>query len=173
VARRTVFGPATEDLSYDEPIHVVRATGTWLVDTANRHYLDCYNNVPCVGHAHPRVTEAIARQSRVLNTNLRYLHAGAIELAERLVATCPSELDTVFFVNSGSEANDLAWRLATTYTGNTGGLCTTRAYHGISAVIAPLSPETLPPEAIRASSAGSPPTPTAACTPTARRSVPR
>ena len=148
VARRQVFGPATEDLSYDEPIHVTRATGTWLIDDANRHYLDCYNNVPCVGHAHPRVTEAIARQSRILNTNLRYLHGSAIELAERLVATCPTGLDTVFFVNSGSEANDLAWRLATTFTGNSGGLCTTRAYHGISAVIAPLSPETLPPEAI-------------------------
>jgi 4-aminobutyrate aminotransferase-like enzyme len=80
----------------------------------------------------------------VLNTNLRYLHGSAIELAERLVATCPPALDTVFFVNSGSEANDLAWRLATTFTGNTGGLCTTHAYHGISHAIAPFSPETLP-----------------------------
>ena len=76
-------------------------------------FLDAYNNVPCVGHAHPRVTEAIARQSRLVNTHLRYLHPKAIELAERLVATCPTGLDTVLFVNSGSEANDLAWRLAT------------------------------------------------------------
>jgi 4-aminobutyrate aminotransferase-like enzyme len=81
----------------------------------------------------------------VLNTNLRYLHGSAIELAERLVATCPPGLDTVFFVNSGSEANDLAWRLATTFTGNAGGLCTTHAYHGISHAIAPFSPETLAP----------------------------
>ncbi len=147
VGRRSrVFGPAVESLSYATPVHMTRAEGAWMFDTDGRAYLDMYNNVPAVGHAHPRVTEAIARQSRVLNTNLRYLHASAVELAERLTAMCPASLDTVFFVNSGSEANDLAWRLATTYTGNTGGLCTTRAYHGISHAIAPLSPETLPDE---------------------------
>jgi 4-aminobutyrate aminotransferase-like enzyme len=90
------------------------------------------------------VTEAIARQGRRLNTNLRYLHEDAIELAERLVATMPEGLDTVLFVNSGSEANDLAWRLATTATGARGGMCTTFAYHGISEAIAPLSPESWP-----------------------------
>jgi 4-aminobutyrate aminotransferase-like enzyme/Ser/Thr protein kinase RdoA (MazF antagonist) len=143
-SRRQVFGPATEALSYDEPIHMASAHGTWMLDVHGRRYLDMYNNVPCVGHSHPRVTEAIARQSRTLNTNMRYLHSSAIELAERLVDTCPRSLDTVFFVNSGSEANDLAWRLATTFTGNAGGLCTSRAYHGITAAIAPLSPETVP-----------------------------
>ena len=112
-----------------------------MTDVDGRRYLDAYNNVPCVGHAHPRVAEAVARQSRLLNTNLRYLHESAIELAERLVATCPPGLDTVLFVNSGSEANDLAWRMATTFTGNTGGLCTARAYHGISEASAALSPE--------------------------------
>jgi 4-aminobutyrate aminotransferase-like enzyme/Ser/Thr protein kinase RdoA (MazF antagonist) len=141
--RRRAFGPAVESLSYDEPIHMARAEGTWMFDTDGRRYLDMYNNVPCVGHAHPRVVGAIARQARVLNTNLRYLHGSAIELAERLVASCPPSLDTVFFVNSGSEANDLAWRLATEFTGNSGGLCTTHAYHGISHAIAPLSPETV------------------------------
>jgi 4-aminobutyrate aminotransferase-like enzyme/Ser/Thr protein kinase RdoA (MazF antagonist) len=147
VCRRTrVFGPAVETLSYDTPVHMARAEGAWMYDTDGRAYLDMYNNVPAVGHTHPRVTEAIARQARVLNTNLRYLHASAVELAERLTASCPPSLDTVFFVNSGSEANDLAWRLATTFTGNTGGLCTTRAYHGISHAIAPFSPETLGPE---------------------------
>ncbi len=144
--RGRVFGPAVESLSYDEPVQMARAEGTWMYDVDGRAYLDVYNNVPAVGHAHPRVVEAIARQARVLNTNLRYLHPSAIELAERLTATCPPSLDTVFFVNSGSEANDLAWRLATTFTGNTGGLCTTRAYHGISYAIAPFSPETLRPE---------------------------
>ena len=79
-----------------------------------------------------------------MNTNLRYLHDDAIELAERLVATLPDGLDTVLFVNSGSEANDLAWRIATTATGASGGLCTTFAYHGISDAIAPLSPESWP-----------------------------
>ena len=130
--RAAVMGPALEPLSYETPIHLAEAHGVWMVDVDGRRYLDAYNNVPCVGHAHPRVTEAIARQARRLNTNLRYLHEGAIELAERLIATCPPGLDTVFFVNSGSEANDLAWRLATTVTGRRGGLCTDFAYHGIS-----------------------------------------
>jgi len=142
--RSATMGPALEPLTYETPIHLVDADGVWLTDIDGRRYLDAYNNVPCVGHNHPRVTEAIARQARRLNTNLRYLHEGAIRLAERLIATCPPGLDTVFFVNSGSEANDLAWRLATTVTGRRGGLCTDFAYHGISEVIAALSPESWP-----------------------------
>ncbi|MGZ4149195.1 MAG: aminotransferase class III-fold pyridoxal phosphate-dependent enzyme, partial [Actinomycetota bacterium] len=142
--RDRVMGPALEALSYERPIHMASARGVWMTDTQGRTYLDAYNNVPCVGHAHPRVAEAIARQSRTLNTNMRYLHAGAVELAERLVATCPEGLDTVLFVNSGSEANDLAWRLATTATGNIGGLCTAWAYHGITQAAAALSPEMWP-----------------------------
>jgi 4-aminobutyrate aminotransferase-like enzyme len=148
--RQHVLGPAMETLSYAEPIRMASASGAWMYDTDGRRYLDAYNNVPCVGHAHPRVASAIARQSRVLNTNMRYLHGSAIALAERLVATCPPGLDTVFFVNSGSEANDMAWRLATLATGNGGGLCTHFAYHGISDAIAPFSPETLPAEALAA-----------------------
>lgn len=139
--REAVLGPALEPLTYEHPIHMASARGVWMTDVDGRRYLDAYNNVPCVGHSHPRVAEATARQARLLNTNLRYLHASAIELAERLVATCPPGLDTVLFVNSGSEANDLAWRMATTWTGNQGGLCTTRAYHGISEASAALSPE--------------------------------
>ena len=144
--RASVMGPALEPLSYEQPIRMASAAGPWMIDADGRRYLDAYNNVPCVGHAHPRVVEAIARESRRLNTNLRYLHEGAIELSERLTATMPagSGLDTVFFVNSGSEANDLAWRLATTFTGNGGGLCTDFAYHGISEAIAALSPEMWP-----------------------------
>lgn len=144
IARRAVMGPAMEPLTYDAPIHMASARGVWMTDANGVEYLDAYNNVPCVGHTHPRVTEAIARQSRVLNTNLRYLHESAIELAERLSEFCDDELDTVMFVNSGSEANDLAWRLAVEFTGNSGGLCTDFAYHGISDAIAPLSPETWP-----------------------------
>jgi 4-aminobutyrate aminotransferase-like enzyme/Ser/Thr protein kinase RdoA (MazF antagonist) len=142
--REAAFGPAMEPLTYDEPIHMAQARGVWMTDTSGRTYLDTYNNVPCVGHSHPRVVEAVARQSRLLNTNLRYLHETAIELAERLIATCPPGLDTVLFVNSGSEANDLAWRLATTATGNRGGLCTANAYHGITEATAALSPEMWP-----------------------------
>ena len=142
VARRdAVLGSAIEPLTYERPVHVAHAAGTWITDVDGRTYLDAYNNVPCVGHAHPRVSEAIARQSRVLNTNLRYLHGSAIDLAERLVATCPPGLDTVLFVNSGSEANDLAWRLAAAFTGGTGGLCTGYAYHGVTEATAALSPE--------------------------------
>jgi 4-aminobutyrate aminotransferase-like enzyme len=87
------------------------------------------------------VSEAIARQARLLNTNLRYLHETAIELAERLVATTEAGLDVVMFVNSGSEANDLAWRVARAATGGTGGVCTDYAYHGVSEAITALSPE--------------------------------
>ena len=139
--RDAVLGPALEPLTYEVPIHVASARGIWLTDVQGRTYLDAYNNVPCVGHGHPRVTEAITRQGRRLNTNLRYLHGAAIELAERLVATCPPGLDTVLYVNSGSEANDLAWRLATTFTGQRGGLCTDFAYHGVTEATAALSPE--------------------------------
>ncbi len=145
IARRNdVMGPALEDLTYDSPIHLASARGVWMTDVEGVEYLDAYNNVPCVGHTHPRVTEAIARQARTLNTNMRYLHESAIELAERLAGFCDDDLDTVMFVNSGSEANDLAWRLAVEFTGNNGGLCTDFAYHGISDAIAPLSPETWP-----------------------------
>ena len=139
--RDATMGPALEPLSYETPLHLVDAHGVWMTDVDGRRYLDAYNNVPVVGHAHPRVTEAIARQARRLNTNLRYLHEDAVVLAERLIATMPPGLDTVFYVNSGSEANDLAWRLAASATGRRGGLCTDYAYHGISDAIAAFSPE--------------------------------
>jgi 4-aminobutyrate aminotransferase-like enzyme/Ser/Thr protein kinase RdoA (MazF antagonist) len=141
--REAALGPAMESLTYAEPIEVASADGVWMTASDGRRYLDAYNNVPCVGHSHPRVAEAIARQSRRLTTNMRYLHPAAIELAERLVATMPagSGLDTVMFVNSGSEANDVAWRLATTFTGYRGALCTQFAYHGVTEATAALSPE--------------------------------
>ena len=111
-----MLGTALESLSYRHPLHLVRGDGAWMEAADGRRYLDAYNNVPVVGHAHPRVVAAIARQAATLNTNTRYLHEHVVELAERLVATMPDGLDTVLFVNSGSEANDLAWRLATTCT---------------------------------------------------------
>ena len=141
--RNAIFGPAMEPLSYVEPIEMESADGVWMIDADGRRYLDAYNNVVSVGHAHPRVTSATGRQWRRLNTNMRYLHHSAVELAERLVDTCPPELDTVLFVNSGSEANDVAWRIARHHTGNRGGLCTDFAYHGITDAIADLSPEVL------------------------------
>lgn len=141
--RAHALGPAMEALSYDNPLYIDRARGVWMHDVDGQVLLDAYNNVPCVGHAHPRVAEAIARQGRVVNTHMRYLHPSAIELAERLVASCPPELDTVLFCNSGTEANDLAWRIASQVTGRRGFLCTQFAYHGISEAIAAVSPEVL------------------------------
>jgi 4-aminobutyrate aminotransferase-like enzyme/Ser/Thr protein kinase RdoA (MazF antagonist) len=141
-ARGRLLGSAISPLSYERPLHLVRARGVWMYDADGHAYLDAYNNVPVVGHGHPRVVEAIARQARTLNTNTRYLHRSPLELAERLISTMPAGLDTVLFVNSGSEANDLAWRLATTFTGGGGALVTAFAYHGVSTAIAALSPET-------------------------------
>jgi 4-aminobutyrate aminotransferase-like enzyme/Ser/Thr protein kinase RdoA (MazF antagonist) len=142
--RRRVLGNALEPLTYRRPLHLVRGEGAWMYDTAGRGYLDAYNNVPVVGHAHPRVVEAIARQAALLNTNTRYLHEHVVELAERLTASVPDGLDTVMFVNSGSEANDLAWRLATTVTGGDTGIVTDWAYHGVTAAIADFSPSEWP-----------------------------
>ena len=139
--RGRLLGSAISPLTYDRPLHLVRGRGAWLYDADGRAYLDCYNNVPVVGHSHPRVVEAIARQAAALNTNARYLTGAALELAERLIATMPDGLDTVMLVNSGSEANDLAWRLATAATGGTGGVVTEFAYHGVTTAIADLSPE--------------------------------
>jgi 4-aminobutyrate aminotransferase-like enzyme len=142
--RRAVLGSALSPLTYRRPLYLVRGEGAWMYDAQGRAYLDAYNNVPVVGHAHPRVADAIARQAALLNTNTRYLHPFVVELAERIVASMPPGLDTVMFVNSGSEANDLAWRLATTATGATGGLVTEWAYHGVTDVIAALSPSEWP-----------------------------
>jgi 4-aminobutyrate aminotransferase-like enzyme/Ser/Thr protein kinase RdoA (MazF antagonist) len=144
--RARVLGSALTGLTYRNPVHVVRGEGVWLFDADGRRYLDAYNNVPVVGHCHPRVTEAVVRQTRLLNTHSRYLYEPLVELAERLVATMPAEtgLDAVMLVNSGSEANDLAWRLATTATGHSGGAVTEFAYHGVTTAIADLSPEEWP-----------------------------
>ena len=139
--RRRLLGSALSPLTYERPLHLVSGRGAWLYDADGRAYLDCYNNVPVVGHSHPSVVDAITRQAATLNTNARYLHGSALELAERLIATMPDGLDTVMFVNSGSEANDLAWRLATTVTGGTGGVVTAFAYHGVTTAISDLSPE--------------------------------
>jgi 4-aminobutyrate aminotransferase-like enzyme len=139
--RGRLFGPAMSPLFYRRPLHLGRGYGAWLYDTEGRGYLDGYNNVPVVGHSHPRVVAAISRQAANLNTNTRYLHESALELAERLIATLPAGLDTVMFVNSGSEANDLAWRMAKSVTGGSGGAVTRFAYHGVTDAIAQMSPE--------------------------------
>jgi 4-aminobutyrate aminotransferase-like enzyme/Ser/Thr protein kinase RdoA (MazF antagonist) len=125
---------------YDPPLHMVRGQGVWLTDAGGRRYLDCYNNVPHVGHCHPHVVEALTRQIRTLNTNTRYLGEQVLEYSERLGATLPGKLKVCAFVNSGSEANDIAWRMAKTYTGNTGGITMDFAYHGITDAVDAFSP---------------------------------
>ncbi len=145
--RHAAFGALLTPLTYTRSVHAVRAEGVWIHEPDGRRVLDAYNNVPVVGHCHPRVTEAVVRQTRLGATNARYLAAPVVELAERLLATFPAEagLDTVLLVNSGSEANDLAWRLAAGVTGNDGMLVTERAYHGITAATTALSPDDWPP----------------------------
>jgi 4-aminobutyrate aminotransferase-like enzyme/Ser/Thr protein kinase RdoA (MazF antagonist) len=144
--REAALGPALTGLTYAQPVHVVRGEGVWLFDADGNRLLDAYNNVPVVGHCHPRVTEAVVRQTRLLNTHARYLYEPLIELAERLTASMPPGLglDTVMLVNSGSEANELAWRFALAATGEQGGIVTDHAYHGVTTAIADLSPEEWP-----------------------------
>ena len=139
--RKRVVGPAMTATFYREPLHLVGGEGVWLIDADGRRFLDAYNNVPTVGHGHPRVVEAMVRQQRRLNTNMRYLHETAFEVAERLSASTGGALDVVMFVNSGSEANDVAWRIAKAATGGSGGIASDYAYHGITTAINALTPE--------------------------------
>lgn len=141
--RRKVMGEKLY-VFYDPPLHIVKGDGVWLTASDGKRYLDCYNNVPHVGHAHPYVAEAIARQARTLNTNTRYITDQALEYAERLTALAGEDLTAVTFVNSGSEANDLAWRMAKAFTGHKGGLCMDFAYHGVSEAIDAFSPSNAP-----------------------------
>ena len=144
--RADALGSMLTGPTYSDPVQVVRGEGAWLVDAEGRRLLDAYNNVPVVGHCHPRVTEAVVRQTRTLNTHARYLYEPLTELAERLIASMPPEagLDSVMLVNSGSEANDLAWRIAAGVTGRDGAIVTHHAYHGVTAAMADLSPEEWP-----------------------------
>ena len=140
LARRArLLGPAYR-LFYDEPFHPVRGEGVWLYDAAGTPWLDAYNNVACVGHGHPHVVQAIARQAATLNTHTRYLHDGILAYAERLLATLHPDLSHAMFTCTGSEANDLAMRIATAHTGGTGLIVTRFAYHGVTSALACASP---------------------------------
>jgi len=137
--RSRVLGTAYR-LFYEHPLHTVRGEGVWLYDDQGRRYLDAYNNVASLGHCHPRVVEAIARQAAQLNTHTRYLQEGIIDYAEQLLGTFPEHLQRVMFTCTGSEANDLALRIARQFTGGTGVIITRFAYHGVTGNIAELSP---------------------------------
>ncbi|TWS25048.1 aspartate aminotransferase family protein [Tsukamurella sputi] len=143
VARRdAVLGDRTP-LLYRRPIHPVSAKGLWLTDADGTRFLDMYNNVASVGHCHPAVVEAVATQAATLNTHTRYLHEGAIDYGQRLLRTMPG-FGQISFTCTGSEANDLAVRLARHATGSRGVIVTRGAYHGGTAVSASCSPSVDP-----------------------------
>ncbi|QBQ99370.1 aminotransferase class III-fold pyridoxal phosphate-dependent enzyme [Paraburkholderia pallida] len=140
VERRKAILLPNLSISYAEPIKFVRGDGVWLIDHRGRAYLDCFNNVCHLGHAHPDVVEAIARQSAILNTNTRYLHDNIVTYAERLTATLPPGLAVASFACSGSEANSLMLRMARHHTGSRDALVLDCAYHGNTQELIDLSP---------------------------------
>jgi 4-aminobutyrate aminotransferase-like enzyme len=137
--RDRVLGPGYT-LIYREPVEFVSGRGAHLFDRDGNDYLDAYNNVPCVGHAHPHVVEAVTRQMAAVNTNTRYVQESLVDYAERLLATFPAELSKLSLACSGSEANDLAIRVARYHTGGEGIIVTRWAYHGITREVASFSP---------------------------------
>lgn len=138
-ARKRLLG-RNLSIAYDNPINVVRGSMQYLYDDAGRQYLDAYNNVAHVGHCHPRVVEAGVRQMQELNTNTRYLHDAILNYAERLTATLPDPLSVCYFVNSGSEANELAIRLARAHTNARDMIVLDHAYHGNTTTLIDISP---------------------------------
>lgn len=124
---------------YTMPLHIMRAENVWMWDADGKRYLDCYNNVPHVGHGHPAVVEAIARQAATLNTHTRYLHEGVLDYAEALTATLGHDLSQMIFTCTGSEANDIALRMAQAVTGHVGVIATDNTYHGNTVATSALS----------------------------------
>ncbi len=137
--RERVLGPSYR-LFYREPVHVVRGEGAHLFDADGVQYLDVYNNVASVGHCHPRVVAAMTQQASTLNTHTRYLHEAIVRYSEDLLSTMPDAIDKIMFLCTGSEANDLAVRVAQAYTGGTGVIVTSEAYHGNTQLTSAFSP---------------------------------
>jgi 4-aminobutyrate aminotransferase-like enzyme len=138
-ARRRVIG-RNVSVGYRRPVHLIRGSMQYLFDQDGRRYIDGYNNVPHVGHCHPHVVEAAERQMRALNTNTRYLHENLARYAERLTATLPEPLRVCYFVSSGSEANELALRLARAHTRRRDLIVLDAAYHGNTTTLVEISP---------------------------------
>ncbi|MEM6322200.1 MAG: aspartate aminotransferase family protein [Pseudomonadota bacterium] len=143
LARRLRNFGAASVLFYNRPIEMVRGQGAWIEDVSGTRYLDFYNNVPSVGHSHPRVVEAVQAQIGQLNINSRYLHRLTEAYLERLRATLPPGDWNVLLGCSGSEANDIALRAAKRWTGGTGFIVTQTAYHGNTAAVIEVSPASL------------------------------
>jgi 4-aminobutyrate aminotransferase-like enzyme/Ser/Thr protein kinase RdoA (MazF antagonist) len=138
-ARRKLVG-RNVSLGYDRPLQIVRGKGQYLYDDLGHTYLDAFNNVPHVGHCHPKVVEAANRQMRLLNTNTRYLHGNLTDYAQLLTSTLPDSLNVCYFVNSASEANELALRLVRAHTGRQGLIVLEHAYHGHTTSLIDASP---------------------------------
>lgn len=130
ISERNTYLGKSLSLSYEEPLKIVRGDGAYLIDNKGRKYLDMVNNVAHVGHEHPEVVKAGKKQMEMLNTNSRYLHDNILEFAKKLLATFPKELSVVHFVNSGSEANELAIRMAKSHTGQKDFIAVEVGYHG-------------------------------------------
>ena len=141
--RRTLLGPNVSTF-YQRPIHIVRGEDVWLWDADGRRYLDCYNNVPHVGHCNPRVVDAICAQSRQLNVHSRYLHENLPNYVERLTSTFGGELSNALLTCTGSEANDIALRMAEAMTGKRGVIATDATYHGNTSLVSQLSTSNAP-----------------------------
>ena len=136
--RARLMGPNVPTF-YRTPVHIVKGEGVWLWDAAGNRYLDCYNNVPHVGHCHPRVVRAICDQAGTLNTHTRYLHDAVLDYIERLTATFGHGISQVIMTCTGSEANDIALRMAQAATGKTGIIATDATYHGNTMAVSQLS----------------------------------
>ena len=143
--RRATLGPTYQNF-YQQPLQILRGEGLWLWDERGRKYLDCYNNVPSVGHCHPRVVDALSRQAATLNTHTRYLHPSVVELGEMLQQKLPAPVEVCVFACTGSEANDLAVQIARRVTGRLGVVVCEASYHGTSELTRFLSTDSYPPE---------------------------
>lgn len=142
--RERLLGPYMSTF-YEEPLHLIKGEGVWVWDSEGRKYLDCYNNVPHVGHCHPKVVEAICQQAGKFNSHTRYLHEGILDYVEKLTASFDASLSTAIMTCTGSEANDVAMRIARAVTGKTGIIATDHTYHGNTIAVSQLSFTNPPP----------------------------
>ncbi|XP_040604494.1 5-phosphohydroxy-L-lysine phospho-lyase isoform X2 [Mesocricetus auratus] len=138
--RRRLLSSSCRLFFPEDPVKIIRSQGQYLYDEQGREFLDCVNNVAHVGHCHPTVVQAAHEQNLVLNTNSRYLHDNIVDYAQRLSETLPKELSVFYFLNSGSEANDLALRLARQYTEHQDVVVLDHAYHGHLSSLIDISP---------------------------------
>ena len=140
IEKRRRFLGRNLSVAYQKPLNIVRGEMQYLYDDEGRRYLDAYNNVAHVGHCHPQVVAAGQKQMQLLNTNTRYLSDLILEYADKLTATLPEPLNVCFFVNSGSEANELAIRLARAHTNAKDMIVLEHAYHGNTTTLIDISP---------------------------------